>query len=154
MDQLVTRLSVDFPALAFHEGTHHCWSPSDNTIMYEHDDNPASLIGVLHEVAHALLHHNDYSSDLELLRKELAAWDKAKALAGHYRVSINDDHVQNCLDTYRDWLHRRSKCPTCKSTGIQYTETTYGCINCDGRWRVTASRFCRPYRRVSRSIKT
>jgi hypothetical protein len=63
-----------------------------------------------------------------------------------YRIKLDNNHIQDCLDTYRDWLHRRSKCPTCGMHVLQKDVRTYQCFNCDASWRVSAGRFARPYR--------
>jgi hypothetical protein len=60
-------------------------------------------------------------------------------------VIIDEEHIQNCLDTYRDWLHKRSTCPRCDSHGLQTSEQ-YKCYNCRAVWRVGNERFCRAYR--------
>lgn len=62
-------------------------------------------------------------------------------------LPISEDHIQDCLDSYRDWLHKRSLCPDCRLSSIQTDAHTYTCVFCHKKWRVTAERFCRPYRR-------
>lgn len=150
MRQLLRRLAADFPALAFQPGEQFCWSPEDKQITYnaENDDETVAAWSLLHEVSHAVLGHSTYSSDFELLQLEVAAWEQASRLAATYSHTIDADHMQDCLDTYRDWLHRRSTCPTCGNRSLQETPRQYACFNCDTRWHVTASRFCRPYRRL------
>lgn len=101
---------------------------------------------ILHELSHALLDHQSYTTDFNLLGKELAAWDHARILAEKYGFAIDEAHIQDCLDSYRDWVYARSICPTCESQGIQYSKALYGCLNCDCMWKVTYARFCRPYR--------
>jgi len=109
---------------------------------------------MLHELAHATLGHNSYETDFELLLLEVAAWDKAKALARDYGETIDDEHVQDCIDTYRDWLYQRSNCPACSTTSLQESAVSYKCFNCGSSWTVTASRFCRPYRLMAKQQKT
>jgi hypothetical protein len=106
---------------------------------------------LLHETGHGLLVHADYQSDLELLHMEVAAWEKAKELGQAFGVQIDPNHIEDCLDTYRDWLHRRSTCPTCGSVSLQHNSTEYHCHNCNAMWQVSSSRFCRPYRQLIRS---
>jgi hypothetical protein len=65
-----------------------------------------------------------------------------------YNLNQEDDHVQNCLDTYRDWLHRRSSCPQCGAHVLQRDVSTYQCFNCQTRWHVSSGRFVRPYRKM------
>lgn len=149
MDKLVFQLNNDFPQLIFKSSNGFCWSPIHKTIMY----NPknSSLKGswaLLHEVGHGLLNHVSYSTDFELLHLEVAAWDKALDLQTKYKQKIDPEHIQNCLDTYREWLHRRSTCPVCGNNCLQQTINKYQCFNCHTSWKVTASRFCRPYRRL------
>lgn len=62
-------------------------------------------------------------------------------------LTISEDHIQDCLDSYRDWLHKRSLCPDCNLSSIQIDTHTYMCVFCHKKWHVTAERFCRPYRR-------
>jgi len=145
MEQLIRKLQRDYPSLTFIEGALPCWSPGDRQVYYAPDAvaGPASL---LHELAHALLHHTTYTSDVDLLKKEVAAWERARSLASHYAIELNVDHIQDCLDTYRDWLHKRSSCPVCQTNSIQVTIRQYTCMNCGHTWRVSASRLCRPYR--------
>jgi hypothetical protein len=145
MEQLIHRLQQDFPAFRFTLGEAPCWSPSSKQIAYQSKDTATARLSVLHELGHALLGHETYHSDASLLQKETSAWSKAVALAKQYGIAIDSDHVQNCLDTYRDWLHRRSTCPRCHSHGIQQ-DRIYTCFNCARTWRVSSARFCRPYR--------
>lgn len=79
---------------------------------------------------------------------ESEAWSVAAKIGRKYGVSISDEHIQNCLDTYRDWLHRRSTCPTCGTHVIQSDSNTYRCYNCQTVWHVSNRRFVRPYRKL------
>ncbi len=134
--------------LRFESGKSFYWSPETMTITYNEKlvDNKTGKWSLLHEAAHAKLNHLNYSSDLGLLKLEVAAWDKAKEMASSFGLEIDENHIQDCLDTYRDWLHRRSTCPKCGIICLQYSPSTYTCHNCHTKWSVSASRFCRPYR--------
>lgn len=151
MEQLIRRLKKDHPGLIFNAGQSHCWSPEQGRIFYAEDDNPHSIEALLHELGHARLDHTEYISDLELLQKEVEAWQEALCLAELYGLKIDENHMQNCLDTYRDWVYKRSICPICVSTGLQESQESYMCLNCGHAWHVTSSRFCRPYRRSKRA---
>lgn len=126
------------------------WSPESNEIYY--DKNSLDHVGVwslLHESGHALLGHSYYSNDFHLLSLEIAAWQKAKELANKLNLAIDQNHIEDCLDTYRDWIDKRSICPVCNIRSLQNDNfTNYNCFNCHSKWRVTPSRFCRPYRSV------
>jgi hypothetical protein len=146
MESLVLRLKQDHPALTFKAGEAHYWSPKHGEIFYMDAGGAVNVAGLLHELGHARLGHHGFTSDMELLQKEVDAWQEAMRLAERYGVEISEDHVQDCLDTYRDWLYRRSRCPACEGTGVQQTPKQYLCINCSSSWQVSGSRLRRPYR--------
>lgn len=144
----VDRLQQDYPQFKFKPSRQEYWSPRIKTIFYIEGTPEKKLkCGLLHELAHGILEHKNYSSDFELLRMETAAWQLAAKLGKKYGVKIGDDYIQNCLDTYRDWLHRRSTCPSCGTHVVQQNSNTYKCFNCQASWRVSSGRFVRPYRR-------
>jgi len=149
----MTKQIIDFtskllPNTQFESGDSFFWSPKQNKITYNKSliNSPIGAWSILHEAAHALMKHTSYNSDLGLLKLEAEAWDEAKKLGVQLDMAIDEDHIQDCLDTYRDWLHRRSTCPNCGIICLQSSSTLYYCHNCHGSWRVSASRFCRPYR--------
>jgi hypothetical protein len=144
------RIKQFAPDSTFQPGKHFCWSPESTTITYSPKElkSEQGVWSLLHEVGHSLLAHNAYATDFELVGLEVAAWEKAKELGRQIDIVINEDHIQDCLDTYRDWLHRRSTCPTCGSTSLQDSPKSYYCHNCHAIWHVTAARFCRPYRKL------
>jgi hypothetical protein len=148
MDKLIARLEVEFPSLRFTPGRQFYWSPETAEIFYKSKSaGKRATWSLLHETGHALLGHQGYEADFELLRLEVAAWEKAKELAQSLEIEIDEDHIQDCLDTYRDWLYKRSICPNCTTKCLQQGDFVhYRCFNCHTTWRVTASRFCRAYR--------
>lgn len=146
---LIAMVSKDYPDFIFKVGDQEHWSPKTQTITY----NPAEPMekfsyALLHELSHAVLGHNTYGSDFELLKLESEAWHLAAQISKRYGIEIGDDHIQNCLDTYRDWLHRRSTCPKCGLHVLQKSASSYQCHNCQTSWQVTSSRFVRPYRKT------
>jgi len=170
MKALLASLQVAFPELTFTPGKVFVWSPETDEVFYKINDeqltiNDESSVGkrktengkhdewsLLHETGHALLGHTSYKADIELLKLELAAWEKAKELGKQFDIVIDEDHIQDCLDTYRDWLYRRSICPTCTSKCLQQSDYKhYRCYNCHTTWKVTPSRFARPYRSVRKA---
>lgn len=149
MSSLLTQLREDFPNLHFQAAESFYWSPKKSTVHYvqpglSEDVNAWSL---LHEVGHALLEHQTFTTDFDLLMLEVSAWEKAKSLGNTYKYKIDPDHIQDCLDTYRDWLYQRSTCPNCTNCSLQIDSDTYSCFNCNGSWHVSRSRKCRTYRR-------
>jgi ribosomal protein L37AE/L43A len=147
--EFVNKLAKDYPSINFRPGKQEHWSPKTNTITYNLSQPSKQFnFSLLHELAHALLEHNTYITDFELLKLESQAWELASRLGKKYGVKIDDDHIQNCLDTYRDWLHRRSACPTCGTHVLQRDVKNYQCFNCQTIWQVSSGRFVRPYRRL------
>ena len=148
MVKLINKLSKDFPDIRFIRGTTFMWSPSKNAVYYQEQgiSRSTGIWTLLHELGHALNKHKKYSYDIELIEMEAEAWQTAQNLSSKYNQQINYNHIQNCLDTYRDWVHLRSTCPMCDSVCAQNTKTEYSCHNCGHRWMVSSVKFCRPYR--------
>jgi len=155
MQQLLAELQNRLPRVLFEAGDAFYWSPQHSKVVYNQslpqDSQPSWSL--LHEAAHAMLDHQSYAYDLELVLLEVEAWNKAKQLGEELGITIQDDHVQDCLDTYRDWLHQRSTCPRCGTVSLQMASSQYQCHNCLAEWSVSASRFCRPYRLSGKQIK-
>ena len=155
MQLLLSELRLAYPQLRFSAGSQFCWSPESQEIIYKTNahGNKANW-SLLHETGHALLEHAGYRADYELIRLEVAAWEKARDIATHLHIQIDEDHIQDCLDTYRDWLYKRSICPSCHTKCLQQNDYAhYRCFNCHAVWRVTASRFARSYRSTKRTTK-
>jgi hypothetical protein len=148
MEKVVNQLQNLLPDVTFSCGDSFFWSPQHRLISYQ-DEQDKIIVhtwALLHEAAHALLSHTTYNSDFELLMLEVEAWEKAEEISKEVGVVIDKDHIQDCLDTYRDWMHQRSMCPTCGTVSFQRSPREYHCHNCHCSWTVSASRFCRPYR--------
>jgi len=148
LDDLLERIAQDHPDLKFIESAHFAWHSGRKHVAYTRDaeNMERSMWALLHELGHALLAHASYVHDVELVQLEVAAWERARSLATQYELKINEDYIEDCLDTYRDWLHLRSTCPTCYGRALQASERLYRCFNCQGEWQVSRSRLCRPYR--------
>lgn len=154
MQELLDKLSQDYPGITFVQGDSFYWSPKTQSVTYAPGSTQPeiSVWSLLHEVSHGILDHTHYYSDFELMQLEVAAWQHARVLARQYDIKIDPEHIQDCLDTYRDWLHLRATCPTCRTVSTQKDPNTYECFNCHTAWHVSNSRFCRPYRRKSTSL--
>lgn len=148
MKNLISKLRIDYPMLEFINGEQFHWSPEKQQVCFlkNFPDNNRGKWTILHELGHALCGHKGYTYDLELLEMEAEAWEKAQEVAESYNVIIDNNHVQDCLDTYRDWIHLRSTCPRCTFVSTQRDGHSYQCFNCGHTWRVTSSRLSRPYR--------
>lgn len=148
---LLSRLRKDFPTISFDRSNHFSWHAGNQQITYRADSlaRDEGSWALLHELGHAQLEHADFESDIELLQIEAAAWQKAQSLAQQYNTQIDDEYIQESLDSYRDWLHVRSTCPSCQNRSLQLSRHSYRCHNCYTEWSVSRSRLCRPYRRAS-----
>jgi hypothetical protein len=147
INKLAAKLGVIFPQFKFVAATQACWSPETQQVHYDaKSSEQTSIWSLLHELGHAVLGHESYSTDIDLLQKEVAAWSEARVIAKDFSVSIDEEYSENCLETYRNWLYKRSTCPECGAHGIQNESRQYLCLNCKAHWNVSTSRFCRPYR--------
>lgn len=148
---ILEQLKTDFPQFDFVEASQFSWHAGKGRISFRGEpmQDPRGIWAIFHELGHALLDHQDYESDVELLHIERDAWREAQRLAMEYRHPIDPDYIEECLDSYRDWLHVRATCPTCYVRCLQFSRHLYSCHNCGTQWRVTRSRLCRPYRRRS-----
>jgi hypothetical protein len=155
MQSLILKLESKFPNITFRADTRFYWSPEKYEVAYKANaKNKSANWSLLHETSHALLNHSSYRNDFELVEMEVAAWERAKELANElYIGTIDENHIQDCLDTYRDWLHKRCLCPQCGNRSFQQDTEHYSCHNCSTTWHVTPSRFCRSYRLVKESPK-
>mgnify|MGYP000847227813 FL=1 len=144
---LADQLGRDFPAFRYQEAPTFSWSPTTHTITYQAEADAGHL---LHELAHAILEHHTYQRDITLIDMERQAWEYAAAtLAPRYGISLtmDDDIVQDALDSYRHWLHARSTCPDCSAVGIEIRKQHYRCLHCNSEWRVNDARNCQLRRR-------
>lgn len=138
----LVKLRVAHPEYSFVSGDHFRWSPDSQEIIYDASAQDSEA-HILHELAHALLGHSDYDKDIQLIAIERDAWQYAKAvLCSDYDVTITDNVIEDSLDTYRDWLHARSTCPSCRATGLQHKKYHYRCVACHHQWRVNDARIC------------
>jgi len=145
---IVDKLTTKYPDLLLKADTTYYWSPNTRTVHYKSPDSSESgAWSLLHESGHALLGHTNYYSDFELVKLEAEAWKKAQSIEQDFGLTIDEDHIQDCLDSYRGWLHKRSLCPDCRLSGIQTNASSYTCIFCHKCWEVSSDRFCRPYRK-------
>lgn len=129
MDHLASKLQSDFPEFRFRTGPKFAFHPPKSIVLGPKE--PFWKLLALHEVSHAILKHHSFKLDVERLKMENTAWDQAKILAKKYHVKINEDFIQDQLDTYRNWLHKKSRCPKCGLTRFQSPNGIYHCPYCE-----------------------
>ena len=125
----LAKLRTDYPELRFRNGKKFAFRPPKTIILGPQE--PFCELLALHEVSHAILGHKTFKMDVQRLKMETEAWEKAKELAPKYGVEINEDMIQGELDTYRDWLHQKSRCPSCGLTRFQTPDGVYHCPLCN-----------------------
>lgn len=149
-NSFLQQIKTDYPDISFVSANRPWWDPDTRTVFYDSSSEQPNY-SLMHELGHMQANHHSYKTDLELLGIEVEAWEQAKIIASKYKIPIDQDHIEDCIDSYRDWLHKRSSCPACYQTGIQNKERVYRCPNCAATWDVSPSRFCRPYRKKQRT---
>ncbi len=142
MQSILSDLKSKYPQFNFKVGDQFYWSPSSSTIFYVDTKSQEAPALLLHELAHALLGHKNYTKDIELLNMESDAWQKTLLLAVDHQVMISEEDIEDSLDSYRDWLHARSLCPTCGAVGHQGKDKIYHCVVCNEQWRTNEARTC------------
>lgn len=134
-NKLLSRLKTDFPQFNFQANQEFHWSPTERTIFFNQNEVHAADL-LLHELAHAVLGHDGYNYDAELIKKELAAWQYSQTnFYPQYKTKFNQALADEYLDYYRNWLYERSLCPNCGLTGQQTTQGHYTCLTCQNRWQ-------------------
>lgn len=123
----LAKIKSDFPSLKFIDGKRFTFRPP-RTIVVEPDGEALLL---LHEIGHALIGEYDFKTEVGRLKIEVVAWEKARELADSYKIAIDEDLIEGELDTYRDFLHQKSRCPDCGLTRFQTPDGTFYCPKCD-----------------------
>ena len=127
--EFLAKIKQDFPDFRFISGKKFTFRPPKTIVIGPHESQDELLL--LHELGHALSGHKNFGTDIERMKMEVEAWEKAKEIAPKYRISIDEDMIQGELDTYRDWLHSRSKCKKCGLTCYQTPDGEYHCPRCE-----------------------
>ena len=142
---LLSQIEHDFEEFSFIPGEEFAWSPEQHAIIHPEMITDVDTAQLLHELSHGILGHAKYARDISLIDMEREAWKYAvDILAPRYDLplAMDDDVVQNALDSYREWLHERSTCPECSAVGLEVAKQQYRCINCQSEWRVNEAKHC------------
>ncbi|MGB4762779.1 MAG: hypothetical protein WBP12_05495 [Candidatus Saccharimonas sp.] len=127
--------------LSFQTSQRFAWDHSTRTIYYNPNVHDTDQY-LLHEFSHALLDHTHFTHDIDLIRMERDAWTEAVKLSQELKITIPSSLIEDALDTYRNWLHERSLCPSCNTTGIQTSNLAYRCLACGTTWHTNEARTC------------
>ena len=126
---LLDKLRVDYPEFRFVSGKKFTFRPPRTIVVGLKE--PASDLLLLHELGHAVSGHRDFNTDIKRLKLEVEAWGKARELALKYGVDFDDEVMEAELNTYRDWLHQKSRCPKCGLTRFETPDGAYHCPRCE-----------------------
>lgn len=142
------KITNRYPALRFTPHDCFVYSPAQQTVFYNKDQvaSDHGQLALLHEIGHAHLGHQAYRYDIGLLNMEVAAWAFARQAAGELDIAVDEQHIQSCLESYRTWLYKRSRCPECQSHGVQTARGRYKCFVCHQSWRVSRNLTLQPRR--------
>lgn len=138
----LNQIKSDYPEFRFEASNSFSWSHENSIICYREETLASEWPLLLHELAHGLLRHSSYEHSIDLIQIERDAWDYAQILAKDYNLCISSDAVEQSLDTYRDWLHKRSTCPKCGGIGLESERNQYYCPECQSVWLVNDARSC------------
>ena len=132
----IEELKKEFGQFSFISSQRFKWKYPKSIYFEENEDIPFHYFALLtlHELGHGLSGHKDYKTDVERLKIESEAWQRAKReISAHknWGVEYDEDFAENELDSYRDWLHQKSKCKKCGLTRYQTADGKYHCPNCD-----------------------
>lgn len=118
-----------YPEFNFKPGKRFSFRPQ-KTIIYPKTKNNFELL-LLHELGHALNGDFSFKTDVERLKIESNAWEKARELANSFQIAFDEDLAQQELDSYRNWLHQKSLCKKCGLTRYQTPDGIYHCPHCE-----------------------
>lgn len=125
----LARIKRDHPEITFRTGAKFAFRPPKTIVVGPTEERDDLLL--LHELGHALCGHVTFDTGAKRLKMEREAWEKAREIAAVYGVDFDDSLVEAELDTYRDWLDKKSRCPRCGLTCYQTPDGVYHCPRCE-----------------------
>ena len=124
------------------------YDAADDIINYDpiRLKHPTGKVSLLHEISHCELGHFYYRYDMELLMMEIAAWHHTKKLANEHCIELDAAYVQECIESYDNWVSKRGCCPECDNFCLESHENQFSCFVCGTRWSVSSQ----PQKRIQR----
>ena len=134
----------------FLPAAHFSYDAADEVINYfpQALKTNSGKIALLHEISHCELGHFHYVSDLQLYAMEIDAWLLTRKLAKKFNIPVEEDYIDECIESYNQWIEKRGTCPRCSTFCAQKTEVEFECYNCLTCWRVSADPQVRTQRRI------
>lgn len=137
VNKFVARLRAEYGELHFVRGRKFAYRlrAGRSEVVLERcegwEDVNKYCLSLLHEVGHALLGHRDFRVDAERVKMECAAWEKTRELCKTYGLVYDEEFAEERLDSYREWLYRRSRCRKCGLVRYQTRDGRYHCPRCE-----------------------
>ena len=121
-----------YPDFSFRPGKKFLFRPK-RSIFYQTSLAPGEnfRLLLLHELSHALLGHFSYDTALSRLKIERDAWAKTRLLCKEFSVPFDASFAEDNLDTYRNWVHKKTLCPTCQHTCLELDGERLFCPFCE-----------------------
>ena len=119
-----------YPNINFKTGKKFKYKPK-KTIYYSLSETDNFPLLILHELAHATLGHFSFKTDLERLKIESEAWEETKNLCQKFNLPFSENFAETELDTYREWLHQKSRCQNCGLIRFETPDGIYHCPRCE-----------------------
>ncbi|MBR3320251.1 hypothetical protein IKG20_03035 [Candidatus Saccharibacteria bacterium] len=121
-------IKTAYPKFSFLPGRKFLFRPPKTIYYLESNENFRFLL--LHELSHAVLGHFTFEKSLERLQLERDAWEKTRELCKTYDVPFDESLAEEELDTYRDWVHKKTLCKTCGLTCLEVSPESLYCPFC------------------------
>ena len=125
----LAKIKSDHPEFNFRRGKRFSFRPPKTIIVGPSEKDDELLL--LHELGHAMSGHKTFNTGAERLKMEREAWEKARELASSYGVEFDDSLAEAELDTYRDWLDKKTRCKKCGLTCYQTPDGVIHCPRCE-----------------------
>ncbi|MBR3324210.1 hypothetical protein IKG24_01580 [Candidatus Saccharibacteria bacterium] len=127
----LAKVKADYPDIRFITGKRFTFRPPRTVVITENFDPRSDSLLLLHEIGHALCGRWTFRTEVERLKIEVLAWEEAKKLATSYKIAIDEELIEDELNTYRDFLHQKSRCHSCGLTRFQTPDGVFHCPKCD-----------------------
>lgn len=129
MNDLIEKIQVDYPEVVFKRGDRFSFRPPKTIFIGPAEKHDTLLL--LHELGHYASSHRDFDTDAKRIKMEREAWEKAREFASLYGIAFDEEVVEAEMDSYRNWLDTKSRCPVCGLSCYQSRDGKYHCPRCE-----------------------
>ena len=128
-----------YPKQRFLPAGYFAYDAGEDVINYDPTllNQASGKLALLHEISHALLGHFHYRFDFELFAMEMDAWNMTRKLALKHSIALEEQYIAQCMESYDNWLTKRSTCPKCHKFNMQSVPSRFQCYHCRTKWKVS-----------------